>query len=75
MDLVTPMHLDMRHLGLHAAAALMTLLGVLCVLTGGAAALLVDGLLSLPAAGVAAAATFQALRRPVGRTAGRLLDR
>jgi hypothetical protein len=69
------MHLDMRHLGLHAAATLMTLMALLCLLTGGAMAMLVDGLLSLPAGGAVAAATFQVLRRPVGRTAGRLLDR
>jgi hypothetical protein len=59
----------------HAALVLLALLLALCLLAGYAATVLVDGTLGAPVAVLCAAATFQALRAPVGRTAGRLLDR
>ena len=65
----------MSHIDLHIAGALMTLLGVLCVLTAVAVIVAVDGVIALPAAVVAAVVTFQALRVPVGRTAARVLER
>jgi hypothetical protein len=64
-----------RHIGFHAAAALMTLLAVACVAAAVAVAMVVDGVLALPAAVAAAGATFQALRVPVGRAASWLIDR
>jgi hypothetical protein len=74
MDLV--MRSDaLRHIGVHGAAALMTLMVVLCLAAGAAAVALVDGVLGLPLAVLAAVATFQALRVPVGRAASWLLDR
>jgi hypothetical protein len=64
-----------QHIELHAAAALITLLAVACVAAAVAVAIVVDGPLELPAAAIAGAATFQALRVPVGRAASWLLDR
>jgi hypothetical protein len=64
-----------QHIGLHAATALMTLLAVACVAAAVAVAVVVDGPLALPAAALAGAVTFQALRVPVGRAATWLLDR
>ena len=66
---------SLRHLGLHAAAALMTLLAAACLAVAAATATAVGGTLALPAAAVAAGATFQALRVPVGRAASWMLDR
>ena len=66
---------SLRHLGLHAAAALMALLAAACLAVAAATATAVGGTLALPAAAVAAGATFQALRVPVGRAAGWMLDR
>ena len=66
---------SLRHLGLHAAAALMTLLAAACLAAGAMAATAIGGTLALPAAAVAAGATFQALRVPVGRAASWMLDR
>jgi hypothetical protein len=63
-----------RHIGLHAAAALMTLLAAACLAVAVTVAVVVDGPLTIPAAVVAGGATFQALRVPVGRAASRLLD-
>ena len=65
----------LRHLGLHAAAALMALLAAICLAVAAATATAVGGTLALPAAAVAAGATFQALRVPVGRAASWMLDR
>ena len=65
----------LRHLGLHAAAGLMTLLAAACLAAGAATATAVGGPLALPAAALAAGATFQALRVPVGRAASWMLDR
>jgi hypothetical protein len=65
----------MRHLDLHAAAALLTLMALICLIAPVGVIVLLDGTLALPVALVAAFATFQALRVPVGRTAGRLLER
>jgi len=66
---------SLRHLGLHAAAALMALLAAACIAVAAATATAVGGTLALPAAAVAAGATFQALRVPVGRAASWMLDR
>ena len=66
---------SLRHLGLHAAAALMALLAAACLAVAAATATAVSGTLALPAAAVAAGATFQALRVPVGRAASWMLDR
>ena len=66
---------SLRHLGLHAAAALMALLAAACLAVAAATATAVGGTLALPAAAVAAGATFQALRVPVGRAASWILDR
>jgi hypothetical protein len=66
---------DMSQIGFHIAGALMTLLGVLCLLSAAAVIVAVDGVVGLPAGALAAAVTFQALRVPVGRTAVRVLER
>jgi hypothetical protein len=63
-----------RHIGVHAAAALMALLVVLCVAAGVGAAGLVGGAPGLALGPAAALATFQALRVPVGRAARWLVD-
>jgi hypothetical protein len=63
-----------RHIGLHAAAALMTLLAVACLAAAVAVAVVLDGPVALPAAALAGVVTFQALRVPVGRAATWLLD-
>jgi hypothetical protein len=65
----------LRHIGLHAAAALMTLMAIACLAAGAAAATVVGGPLALPTAAASALATFQALRVPVGRAATWMLDR
>jgi hypothetical protein len=74
MDEVMGSHV-LRSIGLHAAAALMSALVVLCVAAGAAVAALVGGLPGLGLAALAAVATFQALRVPVGRAASWLLER
>lgn len=74
MRLVT-MRRPLRHIGLHAAAALMTVMAIACLAAGAAAASVVGGPAALPAAALAAVATFQALRVPVGRAATWMLDR
>jgi hypothetical protein len=63
-----------RHFGVHAAAALMALLVALCVAAGAGAVALVGGAPGLGLGAVAAVATFQALRVPVGRAARWLVD-
>jgi hypothetical protein len=63
-----------RHIGLQAAVALMALLAVACLAAAVGVAVVVDGPLALPAAALAGAVTFQALRVPVGRAASWLLD-
>jgi hypothetical protein len=65
----------LRTIGVPAAAALMTLMAALCLAAAVAAIAVVDGPLALPLAALAAGATFQALRVPVGRAASWLLDR
>ncbi|MEA2284748.1 MAG: hypothetical protein QOJ21_791 [Solirubrobacteraceae bacterium] len=65
----------MRHLDFHAAAALMTLMALICLIPPAGLIVLLDSAVAIPAAIVAAFVTFQALRVPVGRTAGRLLER
>jgi hypothetical protein len=65
----------MRHLSLHAAGALMTLMALMCLIAPAGVIVLLDSAIAVPVALVAAVATFQALRVPVGRTAGRLLER
>jgi hypothetical protein len=67
--------MGMSQVGFHIAAALMTLLGVLCLLSAAAVVIAVDGVVGLPAGVLAAVVTFQALRVPVGRTVVRVLDR
>jgi hypothetical protein len=64
----------MSQIGFHIAGALMTLLGVLCLLSAAAVVMAVDGVIGLPAGALAAFVTFQALRGPLGRTAVRALD-
>jgi hypothetical protein len=65
----------LRHFGLQAAAALMTALVVACLAVGAGVVALVGGAPGLALAAVAAVATFQALRVPVGRAASWLLER
>ena len=65
----------MSQIGFHVAAALMTLLGVLCLVSAAAVIVAVDGIVGVPAGVLAAVVTFQALRVPVGRTAVRVLER
>jgi hypothetical protein len=64
----------LRSIGVPAAAALMTLMAALCLAAAIAPIVLIDGALSPPVAALAAAATFQTLRVPVGRAASWLLD-
>jgi hypothetical protein len=64
----------LRTVGIPAAAVLMTLMATLCLAAAVAPVALLGGPLSLPLAAVAAAATFQALRVPVGRAATWLID-
>jgi hypothetical protein len=64
----------LRHIGVPAAALLMTLMAAICLAAAGAAVAVVDGPLALPFAAAAAGATFQALRVPVGRAASWLID-
>jgi hypothetical protein len=64
----------LRHIGVPAAAVLMTLMAALCLAAAGAAIAVVDGTLALPLAALAALMTFQALRVPVGRAASWLID-
>jgi hypothetical protein len=65
----------MSQSGFHVAGALITLLGVVCLLSAAAVIVAVDGIVGLPAGVLAAVVTFQALRVPVGRTAVRVLER
>jgi hypothetical protein len=69
-----PMIHAIRHIGVHAAAALMALLVLLCVAAGVGATALVGGAPGLGLGAVAALATFQALRVPIGRAARWLVD-
>jgi hypothetical protein len=64
-----------RHIGPSAAAMLMALLAALCLIAAVAAAVAVGGPAGPPLGALAAAATFQALRVPVGRAASWLVDR
>lgn len=64
----------LRAIGVPAAAALMTLMAGLCLAAAGGVVALVDGPLAPPLAAVGAAATFQALRVPVGRASSWLID-
>ena len=66
---------DMRDIGFHIAGALITLLGILCLVSAAAVVVAVDGMIGLPAGALAAFVTFQALRVPLGRSAARALDR
>jgi hypothetical protein len=64
----------LRTIGLPAAAALMTAMAALCLAAAVAPVALVGGPFSLPLAALAAVATFQTLRVPVGRAASWLID-
>jgi hypothetical protein len=64
----------LRAIGVPAAAALMTAMAAVCLAVAAAPVALLGGPLSLPLAALAAAATFQALRVPVGRAASWLID-
>jgi hypothetical protein len=64
----------MSSLSTYAAGALLALLVAACMLAAVGVAALVGGVLAVPAAVLTAVAIFQALRVPVGRTTGRLLD-
>jgi hypothetical protein len=64
----------MSSLSTYAAGALLCLLVALCLIAAVGVAALVGGILAAPAAAITAVAIFQALRVPVGRTTGRLLD-
>jgi hypothetical protein len=64
----------LRRIGPSAAATLMALLAALCLTAAVAAAVLVGGPAGLALGALAAAATFQALRVPVGRAASWLID-
>jgi hypothetical protein len=64
----------LRTIGIPAAAVLMTLMAALCLAAAVAPLALVAGPLALPLAALAAVATFQALRVPVGRAASWLID-
>ncbi|HEX2105476.1 MAG TPA: hypothetical protein VHF51_17615 [Solirubrobacteraceae bacterium] len=65
----------MSQIGFHIAGALITLLGVLCLLSAAVVIIAVDGVVGVSAGVLAALVTFQALRVPVGRTAVRMLER
>jgi hypothetical protein len=64
----------LRHIGVPVAAVLMTLMAAMCLAAAVAAIAVVEGPLAPPFAAVAAGATFQALRVPVGRAASWLID-
>jgi hypothetical protein len=64
----------LRHIGVPAAAALMTLMAALCLAAAAAALAFVDGPVAFALAAAAAGGTFQALRVPVGRAASWLVD-
>ena len=64
-----------HRIGPSAAAALLALLAALCLSAAVAATATVGGPDGLALGALAAAATFQALRVPVGRAAGWLVDR
>jgi hypothetical protein len=64
----------LRTVGLPAAAALMTLMAAVCLAAALAPVAIVGGPASLVLGAAAAAATFQALRVPVGRAASWLID-
>jgi hypothetical protein len=63
-----------RRVHSHTAAGLLTLLVALCLTAAVGVATVVEGPLGVAGGVLAAAATFQLLRVPVGRTAGRLLE-
>ena len=64
----------MSSLSTFAAGALLALLAATCLVAAVGVAVLVGGVLAVPAAALTAVGIFQALRVPVGRTTGRLLD-
>lgn len=61
-------------IGVPAAVALIALMAAVCLAAAGSAVALVDGPLAVPLAAIGAAATFQALRVPIGRAASWLID-
>jgi hypothetical protein len=65
----------LRRIGPSAAGTLMALLAVVCVGVAVGAAAAVGGPAGPALGALAAAATFQALRVPVGRAASWLVDR
>jgi len=65
----------LHRIGPSAAAALVALLAALCLAAGVVAASVLGGPAGPALGAVAAAATFQALRVPVGRAASWLVDR
>jgi hypothetical protein len=65
----------LRRIGPSAAATLMALLAALCLAAAIVAAVAVGGPAGAALGALAAAATFQALRVPVGRAASWLVDR
>jgi hypothetical protein len=65
----------LRRIGPSAAATLMAVLVALCLTAGVTAAVAVGGPAGPALGALAAAATFQALRVPVGRAASWLVDR
>jgi hypothetical protein len=64
----------LRHIGPSAAATLMVVLAAVCLTAAITAAAVVGGPAGLALGALAAAATFQALRVPVGRAASWLVD-
>jgi hypothetical protein len=64
-----------HRIGPAAAAALVALLAAACLAVALAPAVAVGSVAGLPVGALAAAATFQALRVPVGRAASWLVDR
>jgi hypothetical protein len=64
----------MDNIRFFAAYLSLAVLGVTVLCAAIVAGLVADGLLSLPAAAIAAATTFQTLRRPAGRAMGAILD-
>jgi hypothetical protein len=65
----------LRRIGPPAAATLMALLAAVCLAAAVCAAVAVGGPAGLALGTLAAFATFQALRVPVGRAASWLVDR
>jgi hypothetical protein len=65
----------LRRIGPSAAATLIAVLAAVCLTAAIAAAAVVGGSAGLALGALAAAATFQALRVPVGRAASWLVDR